>query len=102
MALSETERRYLASQRLGRLADVSSKGEAQNNPVGLHYNPELGTVDIYGLQMGSTKQFANVKGNPAVALAVDGIVSVDPWQVRGLEIRGEPKPSPVRIPLGTT
>ncbi|MBO0728770.1 MAG: PPOX class F420-dependent oxidoreductase, partial [Acidimicrobiaceae bacterium] len=40
------------------------------------------------LHMGSTRKFRNVKGNPTVALVVDDIASVDPWRVRGVEVRG--------------
>ena len=43
---------YLSSQRLGRLATVGPDGALQNNPVGFHLKPQLGTVDIYGLNTG--------------------------------------------------
>jgi pyridoxamine 5'-phosphate oxidase family protein len=38
--------------------------------------------------MGATRKFRNVAANPQVALVVDDIASVDPWIVRGVEIRG--------------
>jgi pyridoxamine 5'-phosphate oxidase family protein len=38
--------------------------------------------------MGATRKFRNVRANPNVALVVDDIASVDPWVVRGIEIRG--------------
>lgn len=79
---------YLWSQRLGRLATVDAGGAPQNNPVGIHYNPDAGTIDIYGLNMGATRKFRNVITNPRVALVVDDIASFDPWVVRGLEVRG--------------
>ncbi len=82
------ERRYLSSQRLGRLATVDVDGVLQNSPVGYFVNEVLGTVDIFGLAMGSTRKFRNIRHDPHVALVVDDVASVDPWSVRGVEIRG--------------
>ena len=82
------ELEFLGVQRLGRLATVDSTGAPQNNPVGFGYNAELGTIDIGGLNMGATRKYRNVWGNPRVALVVDELASVDPWTVRGVEIRG--------------
>ena len=86
--LTEPQLRYLASQRLGRLATVAPDGTLQNNPVGFHLNADLGTIDIFGFRMGATRKFRNVSANPNVALVIDDIASVDPWVVRGVEIRG--------------
>jgi pyridoxamine 5'-phosphate oxidase family protein len=79
---------YLHSQRLGRLATVDGHGAPQNNPVGFRYNAELGTIDIGGRNMGASRKFANLAGNPRVAFVVDDIASVQPWRVRCVEIRG--------------
>lgn len=87
-SFTPAELAYLESQRLGRLATVAPDGVPQNNPVGFRYNPEGDTVDIFGLNMGATRKFRNVRLHPGVALVVDDIASVDPWQVRGVEIRG--------------
>jgi pyridoxamine 5'-phosphate oxidase family protein len=38
--------------------------------------------------MGASRKFRNVQANPQVALVIDDLVSMDPWTVRGLEIRG--------------
>jgi pyridoxamine 5'-phosphate oxidase family protein len=85
---TESERAYLNSQRLGRLATVDKDGAPQNNPVGFRLDDETGIIDIYGLNMGATRKFRNVRANPNVALVVDDVASVDPWVVRGVEIRG--------------
>jgi pyridoxamine 5'-phosphate oxidase family protein len=85
---TDAELEYLSSQRLGRLATVGAGGAPQNNPVGFHLNAELGTLDIYGLNMGATRKFRNVRTNPNVALVIDDLASIDPWTVRGIEIRG--------------
>ncbi|MGW6336715.1 PPOX class F420-dependent oxidoreductase [Nocardia rhamnosiphila] len=79
---------YLAGQRLGRLATVAPDGAPQNNPVGFRYNPELGTIDIAGWNMGRSRKFRNLARNNRVAFVVDDIASVRPWRVRCLEIRG--------------
>jgi pyridoxamine 5'-phosphate oxidase family protein len=86
--LTDAELDYLASQRLGRLATVAPDGSPQNNPVGFRWNAGAQTIDIYGLRMGRTRKFRNVAANPAVALVVDDIASLEPWKVRGVEIRG--------------
>jgi pyridoxamine 5'-phosphate oxidase family protein len=81
------ELEYLASQRLGRLATVDRAHAPQNSPVGFTVGDD-GTVSIGGFAMGRTRKFRNVVGNESVALVVDDIASLDPWQVRGVEIRG--------------
>jgi pyridoxamine 5'-phosphate oxidase family protein len=85
---TERELEYLVAQRLGRLATISSDGVLQNNPVGFRYNSETRTIDIGGRNMGATRKFRNVEANGRVAFVVDDIVSVSPWRVRGIEIRG--------------
>ena len=82
------QRAYLASQRLGRLATVDRTGTPQNSPVGFTITDE-GTVVIVGWTMGDSRKFHNVVGHPRAAFVVDDITSVDPWQVRGVEIRGQ-------------
>ena len=71
-----------------RLATVQPDGTPQVNPVGFSYNAELGTIDIGGYNMASSRKFRNVAENSRVAFVVDDIVSRQPWRVRCLEIRG--------------
>ncbi len=96
MSLTQTEIDYLSSQRLGRLATAQPGGTLQNNPVGYRYNQATGTIDIGGFRMSASRKFRNVAANGRVAFVVDDIVSVSPWRVRCLEIRGtaEAIPSP--------
>jgi pyridoxamine 5'-phosphate oxidase family protein len=96
---SDTELAYLGSQRLGRLATVDAHGAPQNSPVGFRYNPELGTVDIGGRAMGASRKFRNLATNPSVAFVVDDIVSVQPWRVRCVEIRGHAEALTGQAPL---
>jgi pyridoxamine 5'-phosphate oxidase family protein len=79
---------YLRSQRLGRLATVARNGAPQNNPLGFVVNEALGTIDISGWNLTASKKFRNLRSNPNVAFVVDDIASSDPWEVRGVEIRG--------------
>jgi pyridoxamine 5'-phosphate oxidase family protein len=85
---TDAELEYLASQRLGRLATAGPDGMLQNNPVGFHVNAAAGTIDIGGYNMAASQKFRNVRANGRVAFVVDDLVSVQPWTVRGLEIRG--------------
>jgi pyridoxamine 5'-phosphate oxidase family protein len=89
MFLTDAERQYLASQRLGRLATVAADGTPQNNPVAFFVNAELGTIDIGGYRIGQTRKFRNVLANPKVAFVVDDLASLNPWRVRGVELRGD-------------
>lgn len=79
---------YLKSADLGRLATVQPDGTVQNSPVGFSYNDALGTIDIVGYEMSSSRKYRNIATNPTVAFVVDDIASRDPWRVRCLEIRG--------------
>ena len=88
MTLTPAERDYLAGQPLGRLATRRPDGSLQNNPVGFSYNELTGTIDISGRALGATHKFQNVAANGAVALVIDDLVSMSPWTVRGVEIRG--------------
>jgi len=89
VTFSEAELAYLAAQRLGRLATIPADGYPQNNPVGYRYNAELGTIDIGGHHLGDSRKFRNVAAHPKATLVVDDIKSLQPWQVRGIEIRGD-------------
>lgn len=88
IALTDTERAYLQSQPLGRLATVDAAGAPQNNPVGVFLDEETGDIVVGGHAMGATRKFRNVGASAQVALVIDDLVSTDPWTVRGLEIRG--------------
>ncbi|MCF6525510.1 PPOX class F420-dependent oxidoreductase [Streptomyces sp. JJ36] len=87
-AFTTAELAYLRTQRLGRLATVDQRGQPQANPVGF-FPQEDGTILIGGFALGRTKKWRNLHGNPRLALVVDDLVSVRPWRVRGVEIRGE-------------
>ncbi|WP_433235882.1 PPOX class F420-dependent oxidoreductase [Streptosporangium sp. CA-135522] len=88
MVFTQAELDYLAGQRLGRLATVSPAGQVQNNPVGFFVDAASGTITIGGHALGVSKKFRNVQQGSTVSFVVDDLASVDPWVVRGIEIRG--------------
>ncbi|OLD44824.1 hypothetical protein AUI51_00590 [archaeon 13_1_40CM_2_52_4] len=67
---SEAETQYLKSQRLARLATVSSRGQPDVVPVGFEFDG---------------KHFC---GNKLVALTIDDLESVDPWKPRAIKVYG--------------
>ncbi|WP_042378231.1 PPOX class F420-dependent oxidoreductase [Streptacidiphilus melanogenes] len=86
-AFTAAQRAYLDGQRLGRMATVDPSGQPQANPVGF-FAQDDGTILIGGLRMGATKKWRNLQANPRISLVVDDLVSIRPWRVRGVEIRG--------------
>ncbi|MEV4675522.1 MULTISPECIES: PPOX class F420-dependent oxidoreductase [Actinomadura] len=100
MSLTDIEREYLSTQRLGRLATVGPKGDPQNNPVGFAYNAETGTIDIRGWNLAGSRKYRNLRDNDQVAFVVDDLASVQPWRVRGVEVRGRAEPAVVEGPQG--
>ncbi len=88
MPFTESEIAYLDEQPLGRLATLRPDGSLQNSPVGFHYNRVTGTIDIGGYNLTASRKYRNVAANGQVAFVVDDLPSLDPWQVRCLEIRG--------------
>ena len=90
MTLTEAERAFLARQRHGRLATIARDGTPQVKPVGFTYNPELGTIDVAGLNMAASAKYKNVQANPNVALVADDEPAPEKGAagVRFLEIRG--------------
>ena len=70
------------------LATLRPDGTLQNSPVGFRYNRALGTIDVGGHDLTSSRKYRNVAANGQVAFVVDDVPSVNPWKLRCLEIRG--------------
>ena len=98
MALDDASQRYLASQSHGRLATVGPDGHPQNKPVGFHYNAELSTIDISGIDMEASAKYRNIAARPDVAFVVDDAVSEGAAGVRFVEIRGPAEQATVEPP----
>ena len=86
--LTTAQIEYLASQRLGRIATSGADAKPHVVPTSFRYNSDLGTVDVGGIHVATTKKYRDVKANPWAAIVVDDLVSTDPWTPRMLEIRG--------------
>jgi pyridoxamine 5'-phosphate oxidase family protein len=86
--LSAAQIEYLESQRLGRIATAGADGKPHVVPTSFRYNAALGTVDVGGLHVATTKKYRDVQANGWAAIVVDDLVSTDPWTPRMLEIRG--------------
>ena len=86
--LSTEQINYLAGQRLGRIATTGADGKPHVVPTSFRYNDQLGTVDVGGLRVATTKKYRDVGANPWAAIVIDDLASTDPWRPRMLEIRG--------------
>lgn len=87
-SFTPAEAEYLGGQRLGRLCTLGPDGSPQARPVGFTHNVELGTIDIGGMNMTSSRKWKNVLADPRVSFVVDDLASVQPWRPRGVEVRG--------------
>ncbi len=92
-SLTTAQIQYLASQRLGRIATAGADRTPHVVPTSFRYNDDLGTIDVGGLRVATTKKYRDVQANPWAAIVVDDLASTDPWRPRMLEI-------PVFLELG--
>jgi pyridoxamine 5'-phosphate oxidase family protein len=107
-AFTQAELRYLGERRLARLATVSKDGTPHVTPVGFSHNPDHDSIDIGGFELEQTKKYRDIQRTGRAAVVIDDNPSVDPWRVRGIEIRGpaealvRPQPSSVSTPNGSS
>ncbi len=87
MTYTPNEQKFLAEAGIGRLATVSPDGVVQNNPTNYRVNPD-GTIDIGGMRMRTSRKYRNVEAGSRVSFVVDQQVSLDPYVIRGIEVRG--------------
>ena len=87
---SEKEIEYLKSQRIARIATAigSSERSVQPDvvPVGFDFDGEYFYVG--GINLLKSKKYKNVLKNNKVALVIDDLKTVDPWDPRGIRIYG--------------
>jgi pyridoxamine 5'-phosphate oxidase family protein len=87
MMFSEMEVEYLKSQRIARIATVSTQLQPDVAPVGYEFDGEH--FYIGGIEQQKTLKYKNVvSGNAKVALVIDDMESFDPPKPRGLKIHG--------------
>src|SRR4030095_15148289 len=88
---TQKEMEYLKSQRLARIATAAStqeEGSAQPDvvPVGFDFDGEY--LYVGGMNLLKSTKFRNVLKNNKVAIVVDDLKSIDPWDPRGIRIYG--------------
>ena len=91
--LSQKEIEYLKSQRLARIATAAAfstdeEGSIQPDvvPVGFDFDGEYFYVG--GMNILKSTKYKNVMKNNKVALVIDDLKSIDPWDPRGMKIYG--------------
>lgn len=92
--LTTAQIEYLKGQRLGRIATAGADGKPHVVPTSFRYNGELGTLDVGGHHVATTKKYRDVQANGWAAIVVDDLVSTDPCTPRMLEIRGRAEAVP--------
>jgi pyridoxamine 5'-phosphate oxidase family protein len=85
---------YLAGQRLGRLATAGADHKPHVVPTSFRYNADLGTIDVGGQHVHTTKKYRDVQQSGWAAIVIDDLMSTNPWQPRMLEIRGRAQAFP--------
>ncbi len=88
---SEKEIEYLKSQHLARIATAaqsSVEGSIQPDvvPVGFDFDGDY--LYVGGLNILKSTKYKNVLKNNKVAIVIDDLKSVDPWDPRGIKIYG--------------
>jgi pyridoxamine 5'-phosphate oxidase family protein len=91
---SEKEIEYLRSQHLARIATAAQSSEEEENesiqpdvvPVGFDFDGEYFYVG--GMNILKSTKYKNVLKNNKVAIVIDDLKSVDPWDPRGIKIYG--------------
>lgn len=86
---SKKEKEYLGLQRLARIATASSAdGSIQPDvaPVGFDFDGEYFYVG--GMNILKSTKYKNVQKNARVAVVIDDLKSVNPWEPRGIRIYG--------------
>jgi pyridoxamine 5'-phosphate oxidase family protein len=84
---TEAEVEYLDNQFHAYLATVGPDGQPHVVPVTYRYNPDEDTIDIGGMNFGTTKKWRDARKNPKVTFLVDDVLQ-NPRRARALEVRG--------------
>jgi pyridoxamine 5'-phosphate oxidase family protein len=84
--LTEREADFLCRSGLGRVATASPDGQPHVVPVVYEFDGQF--IYFSGRNLSKSLKFRHLTRNEKVALVVDDVVSVSPWRVRGVEIRG--------------
>ncbi len=89
---TQKEIEYLKFQRLARIATAADSTQEQGSvqpdvvPVGFDFDGEY--LYVGGMNLLKSTKFRNVLKNDKVAIVVDDLKSIDPWDPRGIRIYG--------------
>lgn len=85
---------YLNSQRLARIATAAAPtsseeaGSVQPDVVPVGYDFDGDCFYVGGMNLLKSTKYKNVLQNNKVAIVIDDLKSVDPWDPRGMKIYG--------------
>jgi pyridoxamine 5'-phosphate oxidase family protein len=97
---TEAELAYMVGGRqLARIATVGRDGTPHVVPVAWIYNAVRDTIDVGGHELEQTKKFRDVGRTGRVAIVIDDVGNGDPWQPRGIEVRGRGEAIALPTPL---
>ena len=87
---SEEEIEYLKSQRIARIATAvgSSERSVQPDVVPVGYDFDGQYFYVGGINILKSRKYKNVLKNNKVALVIDDLKTIDPWDPRGIRIYG--------------
>jgi pyridoxamine 5'-phosphate oxidase family protein len=83
---SEKEVEYLRSQHLARIATSSPDGIQDVAPVGFDFDGSF--FYIGGMNITKTTKYRNIMKNNNIALVIDDLKTINPWDPRGIKIYG--------------
>jgi pyridoxamine 5'-phosphate oxidase family protein len=94
---SQKETEYLRSQRLARIGTAAAAAAAAAASTGGSIQPDVVPVGfdfdgryfyVSGMNLIKSTKYKNVQKNPKVALVIDDLNSVNPWEPRGIRVYG--------------
>jgi pyridoxamine 5'-phosphate oxidase family protein len=83
---SQKEIEYIKSQRLARIATATPSIQPDVVPVGFDFEDDYFYVG--GMNLLKSTKYKNVLRNNKVAIVIDDLKSIDPWDPRGLKVYG--------------
>jgi pyridoxamine 5'-phosphate oxidase family protein len=83
---TEKEALFLCHSQMARVATVSADGQPHVVPVAFEFDGWY--LYFSGRALAKSLKFRHLTRNDKVALVIDDVVSISPWYVRGIEIRG--------------
>jgi pyridoxamine 5'-phosphate oxidase family protein len=89
---SQKEIEYVKSQRLARIATAAASTQDDRSvqpdvvPVGFDFDGEY--LYVGGMNLLKSTKYRNILKNAKVAIVIDDLKSIDPWEPRGIRIHG--------------